>query len=469
MLLDTGSAFHAMGPRAAGVSLGGVHPREVSYSDFRGQRISGVRIPIWGMRLPKGWPSLGDTILVTTWVHMNRDDFFDPGDAHFDGIIAPIRLVAAQGVVVLDFINDTMSVGSWGDAESRLRAGDLALTPAAGWQVYDDKLLVLARVGDETMTLALDTGAPTSALFVPHADDLPQRLSRTAFRQSRVRVGEVDTNVRLALTEREVGFTVVEPIPSEQRAGKPRVELVDADPVFRGLLGMDVLRSCVLAFDAERFRARCRREPPASLSFDLDMMRPREPSPRIVQSGGDGLSLRQRADGGYDWTGRHLTARIGKDGNVKFSPKASGGGFEQMDASEERRWFEEETNDLLTALVRGDERQTILNALEALPRFLSAILDDGRLSMVERRRLLFLLWDEMAERDDNDRGWAGTRARLLIDVFIQRRLPLDAPGAYSAAELAAFNRARPAGAKFEPYAPVDNIHPRDSIAPDPAR
>jgi hypothetical protein len=136
-----------------------------------------------------------------------------------------------------------------------------------------------------------------------------------------------------------------------------------------------------------------------------------------------------------------------------------------MDANDERRWFEEETSDLLIALARADEQQTILDALAALPGYLSAILDDARFSMAERRHLLFLLWDEMAERDDHDRGWAGARARLLIDLFIQRRLPQGAPGAYSAAELAAFNRTRPGGAQFEPYAPLDEILPRDSHGP----
>jgi hypothetical protein len=467
MLIDTGSSFHAMGPRAAGVSRDRMQAGDLMGTDYRGQTLRGIRVPNRDVRLPEGWPSLGEEIRVTTWVHMNQDDFFDPGDAHFDGIIAPIRLATTDRVVVLDFINHTMSVGTWSDAETRLRAGDRALTPAAGMPVHGDKLVVPARVGDETVALALDTGAGTSALYVPHADDLPQSVSRTASRSSRVRVGEVDTKVRFALIEPKESVSFIEPIPASERRPVPRFGFVGADPGFAGLLGMDVLRSCVLAFDAGQFRARCRKDPPASLSFDMTTMRVPGPGPRIVQTGRDGLPLRQRADGGYDWTGRHLAAHIGKDGKVKFSPIASGGGLERMDADEERRWFEEETSDLLTALARADEQHTILNALAALPRYLSAILDDTRFSMAERRHLLFLLWDEMAERDDHDRGWAGTRARLLIDLFIQRRLPPGAPGAYSAAELAAFNRTRPAAAKFEPYAPIDKILPRDSLDPGP--
>jgi hypothetical protein len=465
MLIDTGSLFHALGPRAAGVSLERVRAGELMGTDYRGEAIWGVRVPSWGVRLPDGWPSLGEDIRVTTWVHMNQDDFFDPGDAHFDGVIAPFRLATAQQVVVLDFINDTISLGNWHEAEARLRAGDLGLTPAAGLPVHGDVLVVAARVGDETVALALDTGAPTSALFVPHADDFSQSLSRIATRPSRVRVGAINKNLRFALIERKESVAFVEPLASGELAGVPRSGLVAADPGFGGLLGMDVLRSCVVAFDAERFRVRCRTDPPASLAFDMSTMRAPGPRPRIVQAGPDGLPLRQRADGGYDWTGRHLAARVGKDGKVKFSPIASGGGFERMDADEERRWFEEETSDLVSALARADEQETILEALAALPRYLSAILDDARFSMAERRRLLFLLWDEMAEPDDHDRGWAGARARLLIDLFIQRRLPPGAPGAYSAAELAAFNRTR-RGAKFEPYVPIDKILPRDLLSPE---
>jgi hypothetical protein len=457
MLIDTGASFHAIGPRAAGVALERVQAGDLMGTDYRGEAIRGIRVPSWDVRLPDGWPPLGAEISVTTWVHLNQDDFFDPGRAHFDGVIAPIRLTAAHQVVVLDFITDRMSLGTWSDADARLDAGDRALTPTDGTAVHGDKLVVPALVGDDTVLLALDTGAATSVLYVPRADDLPGSVSRTTTRLSRVRVGDVDTKVTFALIEPRESVAFVEPVSSTERASPPRFGFVGADPGFAGLLGMDVLRSCVVAFDAERLRVRCRREPPASLSFDMSSMRTLGPSPHIVQVGRDGLPLRQRADGGYDWIGRHLAAHIGKDGKVKLAPKASGGGFERMDADEERRWFEEETSDLLTALSRADEQRTVRAALAALPRYLSAILDDARFSMAERRRLLFLLWDEMAERDDRERGWAGARARALIDLFIQRRLPAGAPGAYSDAELAALNRTRPGAARFEPYAPIDEL------------
>jgi hypothetical protein len=183
-------------------------------------------------------------------------------------------------VAVLDFIDGTMSIGTWRGAEARLGAGDLALTPAAGLPLQGDDLVVPARVGDDTVTLALDTGAPTSVLYVPRSDDLPQSVSRIATRQSRVRVGDVDRRVSLALIERKELVAVVEPLRPGEPASAPRTGFVAAGPGFAGLLGMDVLRSCVVAFDAERLRVRCRKDPPASLSFDMGAMRTLGPGPR---------------------------------------------------------------------------------------------------------------------------------------------------------------------------------------------
>ena len=69
----------------------------------------------------------------------------------------------------------------------------------------------------------------------------------------------------------------------------------------------------------------------------------------------------------------------------------------------------------------------------------------------------------MAEPDDRERGWAGARARAVIDAFIRKRLPPGSPGAYSAAEVAAFNGTRRGGPTLAMYAPTDKKPVRDRI------
>ena len=117
--------------------------------------------------------------------------------------------------------------------------------------------------------------------------------------------------------------------------------------------------------------------------------------------------------------------------------------------------------DLIVALARSHEREIILEALAALPSYLSAVIADTRFSLAERRRILFLLWDEMAEPEDAERGWAGARARRIIDAVIKARLPAGSAGSYSAAEIAAFNRGRRNRIAFDPYAPAHDL--RDDV------
>ena len=399
--------------------------------------------------MPAGWPSLGDGLIVSDWIdRAGNGGFFDPGGPHIDGVLSPIRLASAERVVVIDFATNILSVGSWKDAEARMVNTNQALTPSST-VIADTKLVVPAEVGGRRMRLALDTGAALSALFVPRDADLPQSLSRMTTHAMQVRVGEVESTAAFTLIE-EVGSVGLEE-PPERR--------------YDGLLGMDVLRSCVLALDDSHFLVRCRRAPPPPTSFDLGSMRCPPPTQPVVQSGPEALPLLQRAEGGYDWTGRRLAAHVHKDGRVSYSknsrPRA--GGYEPRDADDERRWFEEQTRDLLIELGQTHDRQVILDALDALPRYLAAILDDERFSLAQRRHVLFLLWDEMAEPDDHERGWAGARARSLITAFIRKRLPPGTPGAYSAAEVAAFNGTRAGGPQFAPYAPADKAPPRDWI------
>ena len=442
MLLDTGSARTILGPKAAGIPLDVVQAGHIQGTDCNGRPIVGVWAPL-DLRLPKGWPTLGNQFLVSDWIdRMNQDLFIDPGAPHFDGVISPMTLAAKDRVVVMDFTERSLSVGTWDDAQRRLAAADRALTSSFGSITSARELIVPAVVQGRRTWFLLDTGFGRSMLYVPRDLELLPMLSRHSRLTATVEVGEVTSKLSLALFEK------IEPLWPE-----------GAPAPFEGILGMDVLRACIMAFDDSRFLVRCRSREPPPTSFDLGSMRSPRPvrSLPIVEAGSEGVPMRQHPDGSYDWRGRHVAAVIHKDGRVTYSnpPARPGTPLDRMDAEEERRWFEEQTAGFLAALAHANEWRTIRDALDTLPRYLAQILDDRRLSLAQRRRVLFLLWDEMAEAEDRERGWAGTEARAIIDAFIRKRLPDGGPNGYSPDELAAFNRTRRDGIRFDPYRPVD--------------
>ena len=288
-------------------------------------------------------------------------------------------------------------------------------------------------------------------LYVPRDLELLPMLSRQSRLTATVEVGEVTSKLRLALFEK------IEPLwPEGARAS------------FEGILGMDVLRACIMAFDDSRFLVRCRSQEPPPTSFDLGSMRSPRPvrdPPRRggrVRGGSDAAASRRElrlagaARGGGDSQGR--TRHLFQSAARPRTP------LDRMDAEEERRWFEEQTAGFLTALARVNDWQTIHDALDTLPRYLARILDDRRLSLAQRRHVLFLLWDEMAEAEDRERGWAGTEARAIIEAFIRNRLPDGGPNGYSPDELAAFNRTRTKEkSRFDPYRPVDKKLDRERL------
>jgi hypothetical protein len=466
MLLDTGSNSHVMGRMSGALPAGWTGEDEAFGLDCTGRPVSGQRMPSPDVRLP-GWPPL-DELWVSAWAdNLYRAGTRRPGAPFFDGVLSPFLLAGTDRVVVLDFASGTLSsLGSWDEAATRLMTADLALTPSALPIAADGHLVAPVVVAGRTLLMALDTGAPTSALYVPRGTDLADDQTRSSARTMEVRAGDLTASV---------AFTLIETLgPMDARFGTESTSVQQTG----GLIGMDVLRTCIMALDRQYFAVRClsnettRREarPPSShppLATRADLLAVRASKRRHdeqVQVGGDDLDLRPRADGGYEWTGAHTAVRTRKDGRMAFSglPAEPAVYHAQMDADDERRWFEDHVSGLLVSLARAHEREVIEEALEALPRHLSAILGDRRLSLAERRRILFLLWDEMAEPEDSERGWAGARARQLIELFVQDRLPPGAPGAYSAAELAAFNRTRRNGVQFAPYTAPERDSQRDT-------
>jgi len=70
---------------------------------------------------------------------------------------------------------------------------------------------------------------------------------------------------------------------------------------------------------------------------------------------------------------------------------------------------------------------------------------------VARREALFELWDECAETGSEELVAAGREARTLVIGVIRGRLPAGSADAFTATEIAAFNRTKQSKATFAPY------------------
>jgi hypothetical protein len=112
-------------------------------------------------------------------------------------------------------------------------------------------------------------------------------------------------------------------------------------------------------------------------------------------------------------------------------------------------------------LRREHDQERMERALVDLPYYLQAVWCVPEWSLETRKRVLFQLWDEVAE-DGNELVVEGGRiARSEIARFIANHLPVTSADAFTAAELAAFNRERTSRNAFQPYAPAPAPRPGD--------
>lgn len=98
--------------------------------------------------------------------------------------------------------------------------------------------------------------------------------------------------------------------------------------------------------------------------------------------------------------------------------------------------------------------EDLRDAIAMLPRLLDQIWWDPGLSAVERRELLFRIWDECVELgpDDSDElARASRTARATVLGYIRRTLPAGSPDAYPEAELTSLNARRKSAERFAPY------------------
>lgn len=137
----------------------------------------------------------------------------------------------------------------------------------------------------------------------------------------------------------------------------------------------------------------------------------------------------------------------------------------------EKRKFWAQTREQRFALARKAARAHERAALRSLASTLEALWNDGRRPAVERRNLVFQLWDECVEGGDRpgdagDGGGAGDEAETLLAgraardailSFVRQKRVENPRDGYPETELEALNRARQSRERFEPYGQL----PRD--------
>lgn len=108
---------------------------------------------------------------------------------------------------------------------------------------------------------------------------------------------------------------------------------------------------------------------------------------------------------------------------------------------------------------RDDRRRLAVGARsaalrEALHRTRADLerLWSGPGAAADKRHLLFLLWDECAERGPDEVVATSRAVRGAILAFVRRRLPAGSRDAFTAEELARENARRSSSERFDPYA-----------------
>jgi hypothetical protein len=96
-----------------------------------------------------------------------------------------------------------------------------------------------------------------------------------------------------------------------------------------------------------------------------------------------------------------------------------------------------------------------------LPRQLDALWDDTRYRRRERRRIVFLLWQELDKSSADGRSTA-----TAIEAWIRKRLPRGSADAYSDQELDAYSHERRGEPAFNPYGSPSGS-PLEMRAPSP--
>jgi hypothetical protein len=182
--------------------------------------------------------------------------------------------------------------------------------------------------------------------------------------------------------------------------------------------------------------------------------------------------MRPDGDGGYREDRTRFTARVSRDGRLRFEDHANvqlsglGLSFDVTEAAMramgddpyavEKLRIMDRTRETRTAMALSERSLRLRDAQRDLPRRLSRLWADGRASPAEKRLALFALWDEALEPEDDadpELAAAARAVRAIIVGFVRGELPEGGTDAFTPEELEALNRGRRSKQRFAPYAP----------------
>ncbi|MBL4633162.1 MAG: hypothetical protein JKY56_04775 [Kofleriaceae bacterium] len=111
----------------------------------------------------------------------------------------------------------------------------------------------------------------------------------------------------------------------------------------------------------------------------------------------------------------------------------------------------DETREARGKMAQAYQAEVLKEALFGYRKRLSEIWRAPNYSVAERKRLLFLLWDECAETGPVAIVTTARAIRATTLHFIRQKLPSDHQQAYSDKELQSLNAKRQSKNRFRPY------------------
>lgn len=184
---------------------------------------------------------------------------------------------------------------------------------------------------------------------------------------------------------------------------------------------------------------------------------PPAPDPRLKPSGGGTLTYEHQS----------FTGKIAHDGTVEFEDHIAGYTglgfwFDVTDAAmrladddtykSHKLKLLDETRGMRIEMAKAACEERLDKSLLSLRTDLDALWADRSISLDEKKRTIFTLWDDCAEDGSESIVEYGLMARATIIAFVQRKLGRGTAHAYTDEELVALNMRRHSKMRFDPYA-----------------
>jgi hypothetical protein len=119
-----------------------------------------------------------------------------------------------------------------------------------------------------------------------------------------------------------------------------------------------------------------------------------------------------------------------------------------------KKQFLEDTKALRSEMARDVNKENLAQSVIDLRSRLEAVWDNQHLTVLEKKRQLFAMWDDCTEDGSDDVVNTSSLIRTMIISFISHHLPHGSEHAYSKAELETFNSTRQSQSVFAPYGDI---------------